>query len=198
MATLREKIKRLLDNLSLELQRGVRCLQVVQTIRQARSEGYVEEDKFFNIVLDTCMRESLLSLAKLAISEKESITIDYLLNCALEVPSKGFRNATRAEVESSVLEHRNQLEALAPLIDDLKMQRDRVLAHLDRKHVNEPEVMSTIQINLAEIERAFEIFGGIINTYRRYFGITQLSIEDMRRDLREEMAVLVHQMTQVD
>jgi hypothetical protein len=199
MATLREKLESLLDNLSQELLRGHRCLQVAREIRNARGQAKLaRSSQFFSTVQEACMREAFLSLAKLAISEKESITIEYLLNAASQVPSKSFPFATRKEIDHSVEMHRKQLEELTPVVDGLKLQRDRVLAHLDRKHVNEPEAISSQSIETQQIERCFSVFLEIINTYRRYFGETELSFEEVEKDLREEVVYLVERLQATD
>lgn len=199
MATLTDKIKFLLETLSLELEQGVGFLQVAKHIKQSQSEGRLKRNtKFFELVSEACMREALLSLAKLAISGKESVTVNYLLNCAREVPSKLFPGATRREIERSVAEHKRRLEDLAPLIDALRTRRDRVLAHLDRKHVNEPEALTASKIDLGEVEEAFGILAEMINTYRRYFGMPDVSLRETGLILQGEVDVLVKLMAQAD
>jgi hypothetical protein len=195
MATLREKLGSLLDSLSEELLRGYRCLLIAREIRDAQGERKLAPAaQFFSTVQEACMREAFLSVAKLAISERESITIEYLVNAAGQVPSKFFPFATREEIDNAIEVHRGQLEELTPVIDDLKLQRDRVLAHLDRKHVNEPETISSQSIESQQIERCFDVFLGIINTYRRYFGETELGFEQVVNDLREEVGYLVERL----
>ncbi len=191
MLTLRDKIKLLLDTLSLELQRGVRCLEIVKAVNQLYKDGQLKREvAFFEIVYDACRREALLSLAKLVIAEKESLSVEYLLNCALEVPSKGFAHASREELKAAVSEHRHRLAELAPLVEDLKARRDRSLAHLDRKHVNEPQILANAAIDLEKVDQAFEMSREIINVYRGYFGMPALTFEAMRAGLNEEMVNL--------
>ncbi|HEX6305279.1 MAG TPA: hypothetical protein VFZ76_13890, partial [Anaerolineales bacterium] len=191
MLSLKEKVRLLLDNLSLELERGVRCLEVVKAIKFADPREEVrDESTFFITVHEACQRGALLSLAKLVIAEKESISVDYLLNCALEVPSKAFPHASRDTLEAAVSGHRGQLAGLATLSEDLKARRDRMLAHLDRKHVNEPEVLPSGAIDLEVIEEGYETVSEIITAYRGYFGMPALSLEEMRAGLIEEVAEL--------
>ena len=199
MATLREKLESLLHSLSEELLRGYRCLLIAREISDAQRERKLTRaPQFFSTIQEACMREAFLSVAKLAISERESITIEYLLNAAGQVPSKSFPFATREEIDRSIELHRQQLAQLSPLIDDLKLQRDRVLAHLDRKHVNEPQAIYSQSIQTQQIEQCFDVFLRIINTYRRYFGSTELSFEGVERDIRKEVGYLVERLQGID
>lgn len=195
MATLREKLKSLLNNLSEELLRGYGCWRIAQEIQAARGEGDLAgAAQFLSIVQEACTREAYLSLAKLGTAEGESITLEYLLNVAGQVPSRSFPLATREEIDRSVAVQRGQLEQLAPLMDDLKMRRDRILAHLDRKHINEPEVVAPESMETEQIEACFLVFLGILNTYRRYFGSAQLSFEKVEADLRAEVGYVVQRL----
>lgn len=181
----------MLENLSLELERGVRCLEVVKAIKFADPREEVRDESAFFITVDeACQRGALLSLAKLVIAEKESVSVDYLLNCALEVPSKAFPHASREMLEAAVSGHRSQLAGLETLSEDLKARRDRMLAHLDRKHVNAPEALPSGAIDLEVIEEGYETVSEIINAYRGYFGMPALSLEEMRAGIIEEVAEL--------
>ena len=191
MLTLKEKVRSLLESLSLELERGVRCREVAKAIDFADSgEQLRGESGLVRTVREACEREALLSLAKLVIAEGESISVDYLLNCALEVPSKAFPHASRETLEAAVLEHRGQLAGLARLSEELKARRDRMLAHLDRKHVNDPEVLPSGGVDLEAIGEGYEIVAEIISVYRGFFGMPELSLEEMRGGVTEEAAEL--------
>ena len=191
MLSLKEKVRLLLENLSLEVERGVRCLEVVKAIKFADPREEVRDESAFFITVDeACQRGALLSLAKLVIAEKESVSVDYLLNCALEVPSKAFPHASREMLEAAVSGHRSQLAGLETLSEDLKARRDRMLAHLDRKHVNAPEALPSGAIDLKVIEEGYETVSEIINAYRGYFGMPALSLEEMRAGIIEEVAEL--------
>jgi hypothetical protein len=195
MATLREKIESLLNNLSEELLRGYGCWRIAEEIRLAREGGHVAGTaRFFATVREACMREAYLSLAKLGIAEGESITIEYLLNVASRVPSRSFPRGSREEIDRSVAAHRGQLEQLAPVMDDLKMRRDRILAHLDRKHINEPGVVAPESMETQQVEACFAVFLGILNTYRGYFGSGELSFERVEEELRAQVGYIVQRL----
>lgn len=192
MLTVREKVELLLEHLSLEMERGVGCLEVVKAINLAGpEEKLVSGTTFIGTVHEACEREALLSLAKLLIAEAESISVDYLLNCALEVPGKVFPHASRVTLEAAVSRHRRQLAEREALRDDLKARRDRMLAHLDRKHVNDPEVLPSGAVDWEAIEAGFEIAGEIINACRGYFGMPALALDEVRQGLRGELTDLV-------
>jgi hypothetical protein len=184
MATVREKLTLLIDHLLLEQRRGLGCAQVAQAIQQARADvSGMPGERFFGVVEEACRREALLSLAKLLIAEGESISIDYLLNCALEIPSRVFHRATRDEILESVQENRQQIGELAPLVEELKAQRDRILAHLDRKHVNEPEVLDFELLDMGLVIGTFERLGKIVQSYQDYLGDEGLSSESESPEL---------------
>ena len=195
MATVREKVKLLIEHLLLEQRRGLGCAQVAQAIQQERAVNPgMPGEPFFEVVEEACRREALLSLAKLLIAEGESISIDYLLNCALEVPSRVFQQATRDEILESVLENRQQIGELAPLAEQLKAQRDRLLAHLDRKHVNEPEVLEFEPLETELVIGTFEKLGEIIQIYKSYLGVEERSFEGEDLDLDAATRSVIDQL----
>jgi hypothetical protein len=69
-------------------------------------------------------------------SNDGSINVQYLLEQA-KYNTQLFRFSKPDEIEKLVETHSKLLESYKPVIDVLKEQRDRNLAHLDRKHVKQ-------------------------------------------------------------
>lgn len=195
MATVREKLKLLIDHLILEQRRGLGYAQVAQAIQHAGADDPgMPGEPFFEVVEEACRREALLSLAKLLIAEGESISIDYLMNCALEVPSRVFHQATRDEIIESVRENRQQIEEMAPLAEQLKARRDRRLAHLDRKHINEPDALEFEPLDMELVIKSFEKLGDIIQAYQGYLGEEEGSLKGESLDLDTATRSIIDQL----
>src|SRR5262249_14458514 len=130
-----DKISAILDHLCDELARGNHFFQIAQALQRAYDGNRLTDAPyFFAGAYDACLRESILSLAKLTDSDQDSITIVYLLNIAKQ-NREAFQRAVPDESDMAVTRHQKLLKELRPLIASVKGQRDRVIAHLDRKHI---------------------------------------------------------------
>ena len=65
--------------------------------------------------------------------------------------------------------------------------RDRRLAHLDRKHINEPVIINRLQIEFDEIDHTFKFLTEVLNTYCAYYDQTQLDLNDYQRIIQDDL-----------
>ena len=77
-------------------------------------------------------------------SKKDEVSVSYLLDMCNQEPS-AFTRINQAKVSSVVQEHQQQLAKLEPVVQQVKMWRDRAIAHLDRKHINNPAAIANMQ-----------------------------------------------------
>ncbi|MBE0411990.1 MAG: hypothetical protein IBX69_19860 [Anaerolineales bacterium] len=181
------KIKAILDLLTAELSVGILYLQIVSTLHAKFAHSdLLTYPCLLSGTYQACFNQALLSLAKLGIHERESVSIEYLLNCASQ-NTKAFRYASREQIEQKIESHRHLLQEKQPLFERVKVLRDRILAHLDRKHINEPGLFERLDVDFYEIGQCFEIFTEILNTYKGYFDRSHLdlssSIQIIQKDI---------------
>src|SRR5262249_13169084 len=152
----------ILGYLSHELHRGVLFLNILNELRTAYGKHQLTSARyFFARTYEACLRESLISFSKVVMADQDSINIEYLLNCALESP-QAFSRITKGDLRKMVMRHRGQLNAFQPLFENVKVQRDRILAHLDRKHINNPSAVFAEPIDMTEVDRCFGVLLRIV------------------------------------
>jgi len=182
-------IEAILECLYDELSWGVLWLQITKTLQAMYEDDQVPVARhFFAGAYHACLREFLLCFSRLTEERPDSVTIHYLLNCAEQL-GKAFPCATDDDIKKSVGPHREQLAALAPLMDAVRKQRDKVLAHLDRDQINKPTATYPA-INLSDVERSFDEFLKMVNTYRGYYDGNQYSFDVVELEVAEDVAYL--------
>lgn len=190
-----EKIRIIFDYLCDELDRGNHFFQIFKFLEEAYRKKRIigVAPYFFAGVYDACLREAILSLAKLLVPDKDSINIYYLLNIATQNPEI-FPFVEANKVKEAVTKHQRLIEELQPFIEELRGQRDQVIAHLDRKHINNSTKMLSDQINLTETEKSFDVLLQIINTYVGYYDDKSFSFGVIESNVRQEMAYILSLM----
>jgi len=102
------------------------------------------------------------------VPQADSISILYLLNFAEQNPS-AFPKARREPLADVASRHKEQLRMLEPLIDNLKQQRDRTIAHLDKLHVTNPSAITSVPpLDYLEVEKVFKDSSELLNEYAGY------------------------------
>jgi hypothetical protein len=194
MSTPQDRMEAILGYLSHELHRGILFLNIVKALHTAYNNQQLTSARdFFAGTYEACLRESLISFSKIVMPDQNSITIDYLLNCAIQSP-RVFPRITKEDLQKQVMHHKAQLDAFRPLFENVKVQRDRILAHLDRKHINDPSAVFAEPIDMAEVERCFKVLLQILNGYKRVFDNSELSLKDVGESIQEDVAYLVQLM----
>lgn len=194
MSTAQDRIEAILGYLSNELLRGILFFNIVKALRNAYSKQQLTSARyFFAGAYEACLRESVISFSKIVTPDQDSITIEYLLNCALQAP-RAFPWTTKADLQKLVARHREQLVTFQPLLENVKVQRDRILAHLDRKHINDPAAVFAEPTDMAEVERCFGVLLGIVNDYKGVFDNSELHLESIGAFIQEDIPYLVQLM----
>lgn len=132
-------------------------------------------------------------MAKLLVPDEDSINIYYLLNIATQNPEV-FPFVESNKVKETVTKHQRLIEDLQPFIKELRGQRDQVIAHLDRKHINNPTKMLSNQINLTEAEKSFDVLLQLINTYMGYYDGKSFSFGVVESNVRQEIEYILSLM----
>lgn len=188
----REKVEMILDFLFGQLLQGLLYFQCSKSLHNAfQGSDLVKLSYFFAAVYRASLREAVLALARLVIDHRDSITIHYLLNYA-ENNSSLFSSVNPEEVRNAVKSHKVQLKKYEPLIESVREQRDRVLAHLDRKHINNPAdlFLHPQGVNLTEVEECFQKVLEILNFYGGYYG-REFNPKNLEKAVQGDVDILV-------
>jgi len=164
-----KKARDILRHLTNLLQEGWEAFLVAKHIHEALISKRIRSTYyFFNTTERSCIESAIIALSKIVIPHDDSISIQYLLNY-VEQNSQVFSRAESQTIINNVKEHRQQLNAISPLIANIKEQRDHTIAHLDKRHITNPSSLYTYPPpNYIEVENAFELLLNMINTYLGY------------------------------
>ena len=138
MRVSRDKIETVQEALCGQVALGLAFYYCAQALHRAFSQNPpMKFSFFFRIVYSASVREAVLALARITKEHGDSETIYHFFNLVENNPRLLSPDDTRV-VKQSVKTHRELLANHEPLIESVCEQRDRVLAHFDKKHVNDP------------------------------------------------------------
>jgi hypothetical protein len=166
MVTPEKRIERTIQALCDELFWGLRYFYAAKVLDQTK---FPLTPTLFGTFYWACLDQACLILSRMVIAKEklkdEAINVQYLFHQAGNNPSL-FRFAEPGEVEQQVESHRKLLETYQPVISILEDQRDRNLAHLDRKHIKQPEWRENQpMLDLSRVEELYHDLRGVISTY---------------------------------
>lgn len=185
-----EMLSDTLEFLSGQLTQGWLFFQCTRSLHKAYQANRLTSARyFFAAAYYAFLHESVLVLSKLIIQHKDSICMFYLLNQA-ENNTRLFKFATPDCVKQSVKEHRALLDNYAPLVESVRTQRDRVIAHLDRKNINDPSAIFSAPVNMTEVGDCFQAILGILNVYKGYYNNSELYLTEIEGAIQEDVDFL--------
>ena len=191
MTTSQDKVYNILEHLYYELTRGYSYFQIAKNlIRAFDNHQLTGTFFFFESTYDACLRESILSISKLTVPHKESVNIAYLLNVALR-NCRGFRRATSEKVKKTVAQHNKRLVELHDFIESVEGPRNHTIAHLDKNHINNPNVIISDQVNMTEVGQYFEELLQMVNTYKSYYDGSEYGLESIERGVQRDIDYLI-------
>lgn len=161
--------REILRILTIQWVRGLQAYFVAKQVHESREKKRIASlVYFFNTVELSCQETTILALSKLLVTNKDSITIPYLLDYAGRNPL-AFPKANDQLLPEVISRHREQLNELEPLINRIKKQRDKTIAHLDKLHVSNPStIANTFFIDFLQVEKIFKDLQQLINEYGEY------------------------------
>ncbi|MBN1449746.1 MAG: hypothetical protein JW963_01930 [Anaerolineales bacterium] len=161
-----ERARDIINQLTVQLAKGWQTYLVAKHVHERRASKRISSMVyFFNTVEISCLETTILTLSKLLVSQAASISVPYLLNFVEQNPS-AFPEIQRERLIDLVNRHREELRLLEPLVNNLRQQRDRTIAHLDKLHVTNPSVISSVPpLNYLEVEKVFRDLTALLNEY---------------------------------
>lgn len=188
-----QKARDIIGHLAHQLAKGWGAFLVAKRIHEIQASKRINcVHYFFGITEESCIESAILALSRVIVSHDDSINIQYLLNYA-EQNHQIFSRAGRQEIMDRVQQHREQLNAISSLIANIKEQRDRTVAHLDRKHITNPSAVYTHPpLNYREVENTFGLLLSIINTYSGYMSPSEeIRLDNIDSGVIEDLNYLV-------
>jgi len=124
---------------------------------------------FFTATAAAHLDAAILHACRLVDDHKDAASVAYLLNVAEAVP-KLFRFVPREKISKAVKRDRDKLERLRKLAAGLRVRRDKLLAHLDRQTIKEPEAVQKLcEFKIKDLELLFESLGEMVNRYEGFW-----------------------------
>ncbi len=162
------------------------------------NNDFVKVRYFSSSVQVSCVETTLLGFSKLMSNKKDEVSIDYLLNMSIKNPSV-FKRVRKADVLQTVKMHQTQLAELEPLVKQVKKWRDRSIAHLDRKYVNDPANIAEMKtVDMGVVGNSFITVQDIVNVYRGWSGMGLLRLRDYALEMIAEWEYLIGLLQQND
>jgi hypothetical protein len=183
----------LVANLARLLDKGWKAYLAAQVVHHAHEKRGSDRSQFFDIVEAACLDSAILSLAELTNVEYklyQSTSIYTLLDFSASKPH-AFPNAGGINFREFAKARKDQLKALRPTIEKIKVQRDEIIAHLD-----EPQEASGNgpAHDTDEIMQVFSLILTMLANYKSFLGDPEeivLPSKNLSKDLAKEIEGLL-------
>jgi len=190
-----DEIQRIIDNLSDLLTNGWLYYFCAKSLDAAYTNHEVPFSRYFFMgCYFACLNESILTLSKLLSEDPKSISIYLLLNFAKKNPEV-FSFATTDELMSAVHDHAKDLRKYRKLKTNIKSQRDKKLAHLDREHIYNPtDIQKKPDLDMNEVEDCYREIHRIINAFKCFVDRSELSLLNIEEEVPKDLFDLLNLM----
>jgi hypothetical protein len=183
-----------LGYLSDQLSRAWLAFALAKAINQAYQDGRLTCGLYlWSTTYWTCTESAVLGLCRLALRDADSLNIHYLLNLCRQSPEA----LTRVSKEKLLLSIRQNAallegEIIADFLANTKIHRDRTVAHLDRKYVNDPQqILATPPVDMWLVESVFDLLLRIVNTFKGYLDSSELCLSHVEQSVQEDLDYLL-------
>ena len=178
MANSRYRLRRILEIIHESLNRTKMSLAAYKYLStQIESKPIKIASNFFQTARKATFCEAVLGITRLSENDKEAINFKLLLDIVENHPRILPYNLVG--MESLVAYQREKLASLDPILQTLRPIRDRELAHLDRKHINDPQVVTTNTVPISDLSHCTEILSQILaEIWQTFYGVPYPGFED--------------------
>lgn len=173
-----EKIREIAKILTSQISIGWDYFVLAKFIREAYANGRIKgAHEVLTQSYAACWDAAILSVTKVMDKQPGSLSISYLLNC-VEASSRDYPSLKTDELKKQIAEHKHELESIEERIPGIWDERDRIIAHLDRKHVNAPaSVYTNPPIELDDLHGAIGSLRGMLLVYNSQLQAGGISID---------------------
>ena len=171
----KEKINRIYLQLLDSFSSGLLAFVVLKTLREEFQRTKESRDNIFiSALFVSTYNTVILALANLVKPNQDSVHLDYLFNC-ITSSKKELDSEVYAQLSTFISEFQSALEKVAPTINVAITLRDTSVAHLDRKHVNNPlSLLQNPPVTWDDIEMAYEVVGSGLSETGKYLGLLDI------------------------
>jgi hypothetical protein len=188
-----KKLRGIIESLEETLAGGVLSLQIWKSLKEAPLGGINQALWFFVGVLFATEESVIMHLARLIDQRRGSENVYRLLDVTEQWIGNGTVTPDEPKaVKQSILDHRSRLKSREKELDIILKWRDKTIAHIDQAYVIEPEkIFRDFSLQVAEIERLFQLLGEILDYYSNSFGASDLHRNQMRSDVKKATELLI-------
>jgi len=164
------KISMIMEKICESLMQTRNNLAIYQFLNDQLSSNQVNiAPKFFQTASNAILHEAILGITRLTDENQESINFKLLLDMAENHP-RLFKYSP-VEVRTLVESNRLRLADLGMLLKGLRSLRDRKLAHLDRKQLNDPASVSPEPIQSKDLSHCVDVLTMILSDlWQAFYG----------------------------
>ena len=197
MASGSTKVNEILNILSDQLTQGWLFYFTAKHISHAFEDKRINSSIYFFIAsYNACLNETILAMSKLLIEHSDSISFYTLLKYAENNPNVFIFDRAK-DVKIRVKEHKKKLDSYNQLINSIREQRDRKIAHLDKKHINQPsKILAMKPVDMIKVEECYQDIHQIINVYYKYALDSELYLENIEEDVEDDINFILTQINQ--
>lgn len=180
MVKTKQRLEQTIEALCDELYWGLRSFYAAKVVFETELRL---TPTLFDTFYFSCLDQSALILSRIVVAKEnseddQSVNLQYLANQAENKPS-AFKFAKPGEVKNLLEKQARLFELHKPLITILKDQRDQNLAHLDRRHINDPDWRKNqTQLDLPQVEKLYHDLIDAVASYHNLFFGRELSFGD--------------------
>jgi hypothetical protein len=191
MNQVREKTDKIISSLRDQLIQGWLSFHCAKNLHLAyTSNKIISARYFFAVMFNLSKNETMLYFSKLFFSQRDSISLPFLLTHAKHNP-RSFQNAIMDEIKKEVANDEKILDNLSDIGDQVKEQRDLTIAHLDRKHINNPKsILMNPGVDMAKLESAYRTIFQILEKYSLFNDGPEHYILELEDTIKEHVDYL--------
>ena len=151
---------------------GVLAFVVLKSIREeVIKDQQTKEDIFISTMITTSRNTMILTVANTIKPNSDSIHLAYLFNC-LRDAKKILGEEKYDQIMSCISEFEAELDYISNITKAIVELRDTTVAHIDRKHVNNPlDLFKDQIISWEDMEKALSIISSGLLDLGKHLGL---------------------------
>ena len=150
-------LKQVLDALEHQILIGKTYWAIANGLLKAEPIVYGTAPTFFGLVVDGSLELAQIVVAKLYDRSEQSVTITAMLFQAARQPECFQKAADRHQVDIAILKSTQRVISLRPVLDSIRIRRDKWLAHLDEQSVRDPKSLEAkARLTIEDLKRTFQ------------------------------------------
>ena len=185
-ASTEDRIPQILRSLETDLVFGWAACQAAKRYSHAmQSDSRMSHTWLHWISFVACQREAVMALARLTDEQKQSVSLPTLLRYSKRNPTD-YKQATPEEVRLQIRKDKKWLTD-HKTFNKVRVLRDKVLAHTDKKKFAEPGQMIPFDVEMTEAEATLSAIHTITDKYRWFYNNSMFELSIISEDIETEM-----------